>query len=164
MNFGNRAGNALNIAKFLPVQVLAILLVAALAMITFAITTPALSQTFSAAKDITVQDAFEGMQNQTLVMIDVRTEGEWEQSGVATGAIPISMLDPQFLDKLAEVQAQNPGKNIAFICASGRRSTIVQTRLSDMGFSDIYSVYGGTTGSSSSPGWIGEGLPVTPWP
>ncbi|MCF6327768.1 MAG: rhodanese-like domain-containing protein [Devosiaceae bacterium] len=159
MNFVSRAGYKLNIAMFLPVLVMAALLVAA-----FAMTTPVRAQNFSAANDITAQDAFAGMQNQTLVMIDVRTEGEWTQSGVATGAIPISMLDPQFLDKLAEVQAQNPGKTIAFICASGRRSTIVQTRLSDMGFSDIFSVYGGTTGSSSSPGWIGEGLPVTPWP
>ncbi|VAW21947.1 hypothetical protein MNBD_ALPHA11-207 [hydrothermal vent metagenome] len=113
---------------------------------------------------MSVQDAFLGMQDQTLVMIDVRTEGEWKQSGVATGAIPISMIDPEFLDKLADVQAQNPGKSIAFICASGMRSTIVFTRLSELGYTNIYSVYGGTTGSSRSPGWIGEGLPVTPWP
>ncbi len=164
MNFANRAAYKLNIAMFFQMLVMAALLVAALAITTFAMTTSAQAQNFSVANDITAQDAFAGMQNQTLVMIDVRTEGEWAQSGVATGAIPISMLDAQFLDKLAEVQAQNPDKTIAFICASGRRSTIVQTRLSDMGFSDIFSVYGGTTGSSRSPGWIAEGLPVTPWP
>ncbi len=159
MNFASQTGCRSDIALFLPMLGVVTFLLATLAM-----TIPALSQEFSPERDISVQDAFTKMQNQTLVMIDVRTEGEWRQSGIASGAVPISMLDPQFLDKLAEVQAQNPGKTIAFICASGRRSTIVQTRLSNMGYKNIYSVYGGTTGSSRSPGWIAEGLPVTPWP
>ena len=124
----------------------------------------AVAQEFFPERDISLQDAFLGMQNQTLVMIDVRTEGEWARSGIASGAIPISMTDPMFLEKLAQVQRQNPDKAVAFICASGVRSTVVQKRLSELGYTNIFSVYGGTTGSRNSPGWIGAGLPVSQWP
>lgn len=119
---------------------------------------------FDPETDLSVQQTYERMNQGTLVLIDVRTEEEWRQTGVAEGAAPISMLDPEFLNKLAAVQAANPGKAVAFICASGRRSGIVQAELARRGFEDIYSVYGGTTGSRDAPGWIAEGLPVAAWP
>ncbi len=119
---------------------------------------------FNPEIDLSVQQTFEKMNEGSLALVDVRTEEEWRQTGIAKGATPISMLDPEFLAKLAAVQSANPGKTIAFICASGRRSGIVQAELARRGFEDIYSVYGGTTGSRDAPGWIAEGLPVVTWP
>ncbi len=145
--------------SFSPARIIAFLL--ALMTIAFATST---TLAFNPEIDLSVQQTFERMNQGTLVLIDVRTEEEWRQTGVAEGAAPISMLDPEFLDKLAVIQTANPGKTIAFICASGRRSGIVQAELARRGFEDIYSVYGGTTGSRDAPGWIAEGLPVVVWP
>jgi len=123
----------------------------------------ALAQGFSAAVDLTAQDTYQGMQDDDLVLIDVRTPEEWAQTGIAEGAHPISMLDREFLNQLALLQEENPGKRVAFICASGRRSALVQAELERRGYENIYSVYGGTTGSRNAPGWIREGLPISPW-
>lgn len=124
----------------------------------------AIAQGFSAAVDITAQDAYQAMQDDDLVLIDVRTPEEWAQTGIAEGAHPISMLDREFLNQLALLQEENPEKRVAFICASGRRSALVQAELERRGYENIYSVYGGTTGSRNAPGWIRDGLPISPWP
>ncbi len=129
----------------------------------FASPAAAQDQKFSPAKDITVQDAYKGLQDDTLVLVDIRTPAEWAQTGLAQTAIPISMQDPEFLRKLAQVQQEHPGKTIAFICASGNRSSVVQIELARRGYTDIFSVYGGTTGSRRAPGWIREGLPMERW-
>jgi rhodanese-related sulfurtransferase len=119
---------------------------------------------FNPLIDLSVQQTYAKMNEGSLVLVDVRTEQEWRQTGIARGATPISMVDPEFLDKLGLVQSANPGKIIAFICASGRRSGIVQAELARRGYKDVYSVYGGTTGSSDAAGWIAEGLPIVAWP
>ncbi len=144
--------------NFAPARIIAFLL--ALMAIALATST---ALAFNPEIDLSVQQTFERMNQGTLVLIDVRTEEEWRQTGIAEGAAPISMLDPEFLGKLAAVKAANPGRTIAFICASGRRSGIVQAELARRGFEDIYSVYGGTTGSRDAPGWIAEGLPIVAW-
>ena len=118
---------------------------------------------FSVTTDMHAQDVFRAMQNDELVLIDVRTPDEWRNTGIAKGANPISMQDVDFLTKLAQLTDENPGKPVAFICASGRRSGIVQAELTRRGYQGMFSVYGGTTGSSEAPGWIGEGLPVVAW-
>ena len=118
---------------------------------------------FSAATDMYAQDVYRAMQDEKIVLVDVRTPDEWRTTGLAQGAVPISMQDRDFLVKLGELTDANPGKPVAFICASGRRSGIVQAELARRGYENMYSVFGGTTGSSNAPGWIGEGLPVTPW-
>lgn len=124
---------------------------------------PVFAQGFSSVTDISAHDAFLALQDEALILVDVRTEGEWNQTGVAQGAMPISMLDPEFLTKLALLTEENPDNPVAFICASGRRSGIVQAELMRMGHQNVFSVFGGTTGSSQALGWIGEGLPIVPW-
>lgn len=125
--------------------------------------TSATGAEYSATTDMRAQDVHLAMQNEALVLIDVRTPDEWHNTGIAQGAVPISMLDVDFLNKLAQLIDENPDKPVAFICASGRRSGIVQAELARRGYENMFSVYGGTTGSSNAPGWIREGLPVMPW-
>lgn len=138
-------------------------LLGALSLILLLFMSPAAAQQFSSAVDMTTQETYQAMQDETLVLIDVRTPAEWAQTGIARGAYPISMLDQEFLSKLADIQNENPGKTVAFICASGNRSGVVQAELARRGYENIFSVYGGTTGSRQAMGWIRDGLPIDPW-
>lgn len=133
------------------------------AMLALAFTILMAMPAFAGSADISDRDAYALQQQGKLILVDVRTEAEWQQTGIAPGAVPITMQDPQFVAKISQLQQSEPGKQIAFICASSRRSGIVQAELARRGFSDVYSVYGGMTGNGVVPGWIGNGLPVEPW-
>lgn len=151
------------LSRLRPVTTLLIKRVALLLVFVSLMVSSAMAQGFSAALDLTAQDTYQAMQDDSLILIDVRTPEEWVQTGIAEGAHPISMLDRGFLSQLAQLQEDNPGKTVAFICASGRRSALVQAELERRGYENIFSVYGGTTGSRNAPGWIREGLPISPW-
>ncbi|MCF6301612.1 MAG: rhodanese-like domain-containing protein [Devosiaceae bacterium] len=153
--FGSLRSMHHNIALFKLFGILSVLLML--------FVSPVAAQRFSPMVDMTTQDTYQAMQGGTLVLIDVRTPEEWAQTGIAQGAYPISMLDREFLAKLADIQNENPGKTVAFICASGNRSGVVQAELARRGYENMFSVYGGTTGSSQAMGWIRDGLPIAPW-
>ena len=110
--------------------------------------------------DVTDKGAFEKQQAGEMIIVDVRTPPEWQQTGVAKGALTVDMQDPDFLKKMVELRQSNPDKEIGFICASSNRSGQVQKALSQAGFDRVYSVYGGMTGNGHVPGWIADGLPT----
>ncbi len=114
---------------------------------------------FDPKKDLTNQQTYDLMMKGELILIDVRTKPEWQQSGVAKGAITLDMTRPDFLIEIAKIRLENPDKILGFICASGRRSTIIYNALSERGYSNIYSIFGGTTGNGVA-GWIKDGFPV----
>ncbi len=158
------SSSSLSVARTLPAALVSVTGLMLLTALFFGLLAPrGFAQEFSPATDITAQEAYEALQKQSLILVDVRTPGEWRQTGIAEGAVPISMQDPAFIAKFEALRADNPDKPVAFICASGRRSGIVQNELARRGYKNVFSVYGGTTGSSSAPGWIAQGLPVTPW-
>ena len=95
-----------------------------------------------------------------LVLIDVRTEEEWRETGIGTSAVPISMLDRAFLQKLDAAVGGDKTKPIAMICASGVRSAMVARALANYGFSWVYDVSEGMDGSRAGPGWLARKLPV----
>lgn len=95
-----------------------------------------------------------------LVLIDVRTEEEWRETGIGTFAVPISMLDRAFLQKLDAAVGGDKTKPIAMICASGVRSAMVARALANYGFSRVYDVSEGMDGSRAGPGWLARKLPV----
>jgi len=136
---------------------------AAIVLFLLALTSSA-ALAFNEAVDLRDQQVYAMMQENKVILVDVRTEAEWRNTGIAKGALPISMLDKDFIAKIIKIRADNPGKPIAFICASGRRSSIVQSELSKRGMKDLWSVYGGMTGSSDAKGWIADGLPVVAYP
>jgi len=108
--------------------------------------------------------AFDQAKAGSITLIDIRTPGEWRQTGVAGGAVAINMQDPQgaegFADKvLAQVKGDR-GAPIALICRSGNRSTHMQHALQELGFTRVYNVNEGMGGSAAGPGWIKRGLPV----
>jgi rhodanese-related sulfurtransferase len=68
-----------------------------------------------------------------MVLVDVRTPSEWKATGVAPGAVTLTMGEPGFVEKLKAVVDANPGKRVALICAAGGRSTSVQRQMAKLG-------------------------------
>lgn len=99
-----------------------------------------------------------------VTLIDVRTPEEWRETGVAPGAARINMHHPEgsdgFVRDVLKLVKGDRNAPIAVICRSGNRSAQVQRYLSGQGFTHVYNVREGMSGSSSGPGWISRGLPV----
>ena len=93
-------------------------------------------------------------------VVDVRTEGEWKESGVLAGSKLITFFDeagrsnpPQWLEKLKSVT--KPEQPVIVVCRSGRRSQAVAQYLSDQaGYKTVYNV------SKGMNSWLGEVRPV----
>ena len=95
-------------------------------------------------------------------VIDVRTAGEWEETGI----VPASRLLTHFDDNgkadppawLARAQAYaRAGQPVAVICRSGNRTKVVSRYLSqEAGYAKVYNVKGGIKA------WIAEGRPTAP--
>lgn len=99
-----------------------------------------------------------------MTLIDVRTPDEWRETGLAPGATPINMYHPGGAEGFTkDVLTRVGGKRdtpIAIICRSGNRSSQVQRHLAAQGFTRVYSVSEGMSGSAAGPGWVKRGLPV----
>lgn len=88
--------------------------------------------------DITVEQAKELIEtNPSLVILDVRTDWEFEE-GHIEGAINIPVEELQ--QRLGEL---NPGDEILVYCRVGNRSRRAAQILADNGFSRIYNMLGG---------------------
>lgn len=99
-----------------------------------------------------------------IVLIDIRQPAEWRQTGVAQGAVRVSMGHPEggqgfVRDVLAAVDG-NTDAALVLICRTGNRSSQVLPALQELGFKRVYHIPEGMLGSSHGPGWIGSGLPV----
>lgn len=88
-----------------------------------------------------------------LILIDVRTEGEW-RSGVAKGAHTITLGDPCMVDTVFNLAKEDTGKPVAVICRSGMRSGQAAKLLARAGFTEVSNVKGGMMA------WTAAGLPT----
>ena len=95
-------------------------------------------------------------------VIDIRTAGEWQQSGVVAGSKLITYVDEQGrVDVpawLAKVQGvAKPDQPVIVICRSGNRTRAASQLLSQQaGYQRVYNVKDGMRS------WVQEGRPVTP--
>lgn len=94
-----------------------------------------------------------------MVLVDIRTPGEWAATGVPDAAHAINLDGPRFGERLQALIAEHPGTPVALICATGSRSAFVGKVLSDAGI-DARDVGEGMLGSSAGPGWLARGLPL----
>jgi rhodanese-related sulfurtransferase len=117
----------------------------------------------TAAETMTPKDAWTKIQAGELVLVDVRTQSEWRATGLAPGAVPLTMGTDGFYEELAKITAANPGKTLGLICAAGGRSTRVANELEARGLTGIVDVKAGMTGGIFGSGWLDEGLPVETW-
>ncbi len=117
------------------------------------------------ARVIGVDEAFRLSEEGRIVLIDVRLESEWRETGIAATAIPITMHQrmDDFVKRIGEAAGADNQTPIAFICAHGERSSYLQRELAKYGFDRIIDVHGGMLGGKRAPGWIGSGLPVRPY-
>ena len=107
------------------------------------------TRTASPVQHINAHQLAEMMQNnEDLVLLDVRTPGEYEYDGRIAGSrlLPLSMLS----SRLGELPRD---KTIICICRSGSRSYTACEHLAANGFTDVINLAGGMLG------WRRAGLP-----
>ena len=105
-------------------------------------------------------EALEAATRGEAVLVDIRSREEWQQTGLAEPALPISMHEGGFVQKLLEAMDGDPSRPVAIICATGGRTRYLQNVLTSNGFSNIIDVSEGMMGSPAGPGWLKRGLPV----
>ncbi len=85
-------------------------------------------------KSLTPEEAKEMMENEDVIVVDVRTEEEFRQ-GHIEGAILIPDYD---LDKLAAEKLPDKEATILLYCRSGNRSQLSAHLLNGMGYQNVY--------------------------
>jgi len=105
------------------------------------------SNAYAGQDHISVTDAYQKAKDGEIVLIDIRSEKEWHDTGVAPQSALISMHG----DK---------SKPIALICAGGVRSAYLQRYLKEKGYSQVLDVNQGMVGGIFTKGWIDYELPT----
>ena len=98
------------------------------------------------------------------LLIDVRTPGEWRQTGLPAAAVEVSLHHEDGLEGfvrsvLAAVDGDRAAP-IALICRTGNRSRLAHELLIAHGFTDVLDVSEGVMGGQNGPGWMARGLPM----
>lgn len=99
---------------------------------------------------------------QGVKLVDLRTAGEWQQTGVVEGSHMITLFDEKGRanpDWIREVNALSASdRPIALICRTGNRTRVAAKALNDASPSrKIYNVRAGITG------WTKAAQPVVPF-
>ncbi|MCB1888291.1 MAG: rhodanese-like domain-containing protein [Rhodocyclaceae bacterium] len=89
------------------------------------------------------------LQAEGIPIVDIRTAGEWAESGIVPGAHLLTFFDERgqaepeaFLARLKAIAG--PDKPVAVICRSGNRTRIVSRFLSEQaGYATVYNAKGG---------------------
>ncbi|MBI2308033.1 MAG: rhodanese-like domain-containing protein [Rhodocyclales bacterium] len=94
-------------------------------------------------------------------VIDIRTEGEWKESGIVAGSKLITLFDekgradPAWLERVKGVA--QPDQPVIVICRSGNRTRAASQLLSQQaGYRTVYNVKAGIRA------WAGENRPLVP--
>lgn len=95
-----------------------------------------------------------------IVLLDIRSPQEWQDTGIAEGAWPVSMHEPDFGQRLQAILAQVPADQVALICATGGRTAHVVNVLKQNGIEGIIDVSEGMMGNPRGPGWIARNMPT----
>ena len=109
---------------------------------------------------LSTPQAYEAAVSGAIILVDIRRPDEWSRTGVGEGAVPINMLDRDFIDQVSAQVGGDRSLPVALICARGVRSRKMSNRLKQAGFTNIIDVPEGMLGSGAGPGWIKRGLPT----
>ena len=109
---------------------------------------------------LSTPQAHEAAVSGAIILVDIRRPDEWSRTGVGEGAVPINMLDWDFIDQVSAQVGGDRSLLVALICARGVRSRKMLNRLKQAGFTNIIDVPEGMLGSGAGPGWIKRGLPT----
>lgn len=95
-----------------------------------------------------------------ILLVDIRSPEEWRKTGVAAGALTVTVHRRDFASALLAAAGGNYDRPIAIICATGGRTALARRYLGLMGFTTVVDLSEGMLGNSRGPGWIRRGLPV----
>ena len=124
-------------------------------------------QTPSVVKEITPKEAWQSLESQKTILVDVRTEQELPDAGkpdlTKTGGesvliswrlAPDYEANPHFMDQLKQVV--KPDNCLLFMCKVGGRSYEATQAAMEAGFTDCANILGGMDGEQ---GWKASDLP-----
>ncbi|TAJ34018.1 rhodanese-like domain-containing protein [Bosea sp. (in: a-proteobacteria)] len=114
-----------------------------------------------APSGLPAREAFELLRAGRIVLVDIRSPGEWADTGLPRGAIPYDLDATAFDVRLAGLRLDNPGKRIALIDRTGAQAAATVQKLGGRGWRDLVAVRGGMLGPG---GWLAEKLPVVGYP
>lgn len=116
----------------------------------------------AAGEVISPKDANEKAMSGDVVLVDVRTPQEWQQTGLpASGhAITMHQAGPEFVKQLDAALGGDRSKPLAIICRTGNRTSKLVGPLEKAGYTRILNVAEGMVGGRFGPGWIKTGLPM----
>ncbi|MDA1071874.1 MAG: rhodanese-like domain-containing protein [Proteobacteria bacterium] len=115
---------------------------------------------------VTASRAWDLAEQGGLVIVDVRTQGEWRQTGVAPGAARISLYsnwavpNDDFVATVLQALGGDRDRPVALICATGGRSSYAANLLRREGFSHVADIGEGMVGSDAGIGWLSRALPI----
>lgn len=116
---------------------------------------------FAQSRDIwTAAETFDALLEDRIRLLDIRSPNEWQDTGVAQGAWPISLHDDRFPERLFAARDLAETRAVALICATGGRSGAVMSSLRKSEYDNFIDVSEGMLGSPVGPGWIKAGLPI----
>ena len=102
-------------------------------------------------------------QSDGVVVIDIRREEEWQDSGIIDGSAAVTaftetgQVHPEFLTKFQEL-APTPDTPVMLYCRTGNRTTSLGNALIDqLGFSDVSHL------STGIEGWLADGRETVPY-
>lgn len=125
----------------------------AFAILVFANSAAARSAQIAAGETIVIDGvkARAGMIAGRMTLIDVRSQAEWRQTSVPTGAKTVTIHNPEempgFVTALTQAVKGRKNEPIALICARGGRSSSAERALRAAGFSNISNVREGMLGN-----------------
>ncbi len=93
-------------------------------------------------KNIDTKSFAEKMKEKEVVVLDVRTPGEYKEGHIPS-AVLIDFYNPDFA---GQVEALDKNKTYLVYCASGKRSSNAAQMMSEKGFKEIYNLKGGFNG------------------
>ncbi|MCB1528088.1 MAG: rhodanese-like domain-containing protein [Hyphomicrobiaceae bacterium] len=97
-----------------------------------------------------------------VVLVDVRTPQEWQQTGLPASGYAITMhqAGPEFMKQLDAALGGDRSKPLAIICRTGNRTSKLVGPLEQAGYTHVINVAEGMVGGRYGPGWIKTGLPL----
>lgn len=116
----------------------------------------------AAGEVMTPQEAHEKALTGEIVLVDVRTPQEWQQTGLpASGhAITMHQQGPDFVAQLDAALGGDRSKPLAVICRTGNRTGSLVAPLEKAGYTRVINIAEGMVGGRYGPGWIKTGLPL----
>lgn len=109
-------------------------------------------------------EAWSKLRRGEAILIDVRTQGEWQQTGVPREARRVTLSDPRgtagFVSGVKKAVRGDLKTPVMLICRTGNRSAAAAQLLAAAGFRSVYNVTEGVVGNGSDTGWAWRGLPM----